>query len=82
MIKRIKWINEHTPDTAPKLTLIEDGGIDYLLLWPGPDEHEQETGEWDKRILAVDQYKEHEIGPRLDGAEHMIYIMTWQTRWE
>ena len=32
MIKRIKWINEHTPDTEPKLTLIEDGGIDYLLF--------------------------------------------------
>ena len=55
--ERINWINEQIPETEPKLTLYEPGNIEYLLTGPEPDDNELETGEWDERILAINEYK-------------------------
>ena len=55
--ERVAWINEQIPEDEPKLTYYECGDVDYLLTGPEPDDHEEETGEWDERILAINEYK-------------------------
>ena len=78
--QRIARINEQTPQTEPQLTYYQDGGsVDYLLMWPEPTDSELESGEWDERILAVDEFNNNEIDSFLSGAEHMIYILTWKS---
>ena len=55
--ERVDWLNAQIPEDEPKLTYYESGDVDYLLTGPEPDDNELETGEWDERILAINEYK-------------------------
>ena len=55
--ERVDWLNAQIPEDEPKLTYYECGEVDYLLTGPEPDDNELETGEWDERVLAINEYK-------------------------